>query len=189
VTPDDELQAAAWMTRAQHGDTEPYDALLRLLARHARAFVGRRVGFTDWVEDVVQDVLLTVHRTRATYDSRRPFGPWFYAIVNARLVDTLRARRRQLAREVADEDIVAAQPAGDTSRHEGELQHALADAVARLPRVQREVLSLLKYEEMSVRDVAARLGMSESAVKTTAHRGYKVLRRRVGGIGEHRSAH
>jgi RNA polymerase sigma-70 factor (ECF subfamily) len=54
--------------------------------------------------------------------------------------------------------------------------------VARLPRVQREVVSLLKYEDLSVRDVAHRLGMSESAVKTTAHRGYKGLRRMVGGV-------
>lgn len=171
------------------GDAVPYEALLTLLAREARAFVGRRVGFADWIEDVVQDVLLTVHRALATYDPQRPFGPWFYAIATARLVDTLRARRRQAAREIVDDEIVAAQPAAATPPHSARLHDALAEAVARLPRVQREVVSLLKYEDLSVRDVATRLGMSEAAVKATAHRGYKVLRRRVGGRVEDRPAH
>ena len=54
------------------GDAVPYEALLTLLAREARAFVGRRVGFADWIEDVVQDVLLTVHRALATYDPQQP---------------------------------------------------------------------------------------------------------------------
>ena len=64
----------------------------------------------------------------------------------------------------------------------------LARAVAGLPRVQREVVSLLKYEDLSVREVATRLGMTEAAVKASAHRGYKLLRRLVGHVGiEHRS--
>jgi len=40
----------------------------------------------------------------------------------------------------------------------------------------------MKYEDLSVREVAVRLGMSEAAVKTTAHRGYKGLRASVGGL-------
>ena len=62
-------------------------------------------------------------------------------------------------------------------------------AVAGLPRVQREIVSLLKYEDLSVRDVARRMGMSEAAVKASAHRGYKLLRRTVGLTDvEHRPA-
>jgi RNA polymerase sigma-70 factor (ECF subfamily) len=84
VTPDQELQAGLLMARAQAGDQRGYEELLHLLARDARGFVARRVGWTDWVEDVVQDALLTVHRARHTYDPARPFAPWFYAIVNRR---------------------------------------------------------------------------------------------------------
>jgi DNA-directed RNA polymerase specialized sigma24 family protein len=50
-------------------------------------------------------------------------------------------------------------------------------------------VSLLKYEDLSVRDVARRMGMSEAAVKASAHRGYKLLRRTVGLTDvEHRPA-
>ena len=52
-------------------------------------------------------------------------------------------------------------------------------AVAGLPDRQRQVIELLKFEDLSVRDVAARLGMSEANVKVTAHRGYRALRRLI----------
>lgn len=177
------------MTSAQQGDAAAYEALLTLLAREARAFIARRVSFADWGEDVVQEVLLTVHRSLRTYDPQRPFGPWFYAIVNNRLIDALRARRRLNAREIVDDEVVAAHAVDDRPNLGGHMQDRLAHAVACLPRVQREVVSLLKYEDLSVRDVAARLGMTEAAVKATAHRGYKVLRRMVGVPSEYRPAH
>ena len=85
-------------------------------------------------------------------------------------------------REVLDEDVLAAQPAPERARPASDVSETLARAVAALPRVQREVVSLMKYEDLSVREVATRLGMSEAAVKTTAHRGYKGLRASVGGL-------
>ena len=48
-----------------------------------------------------------------------------------------------------------------------------------LARRQRQVIELLKFEDLSVRDVATRLGMSEANVKVTAHRGYRALRRQI----------
>jgi RNA polymerase sigma-70 factor, ECF subfamily len=179
VTTEQELHAGALMARAQGGDQPAYDELLRLAARDARGFMARRVGPVDWLEDVVQEVLITVHRVRHTYDPARPFAPWFYAIVNSRLIDALRAKKRVGAREVADDDLLAAHPAPGPAR-DADVRETLARAVAGLPRVQREIVSLLKYEDLSVRDVARRLGMSEGAVKASAHRGYKLLRRTVG---------
>jgi RNA polymerase sigma-70 factor (ECF subfamily) len=185
MSPEDDAMANALMVRAQLGEQPAYEEVLHLLARQARRFVGRRVGDAAFAEDVVQEILLTVHRMRHTYDPARPVGPWFYAIAQSRLVDGLRGQRRVLTAEVADEEMLAelaaAPDAGWAHTRVGE---ALAQAVARLPRVQREVVSLLKYEDLSVREMAHRLGMSETAVKTTAHRSYKVLRRMLqGAIG------
>ena len=188
MTPEQEQQAGSLMVRAQQGDQRAYEDLLRLLAQESRGFVGRRIGWADWAEDVVQDVLLTVHRSRQTYDPARPFAPWFYAIINSRLIDALRSRKRVSSRETPDEDVLALQPAPASDLGDSPLRETLAQAVSRLPRVQREVVSLLKYEDLSVREVAVRLGMTEAAVKTTAHRGYKILRRTVGAVaGEYRS--
>ena len=187
VTPEQEQQASGLMIRAQAGDRQAYEDLLRALTLVARGFVGRRVGWAEWTEDVVQEGLLTVHRARQTYDQSRPFAPWFYAILNNRLIDALRDHRRVRTRELVDEEALGRQAAAGPDNRGDALRETLARAVSRLPRVQREVVSLLKYEDLSVREVATRLGMSEGAVKVTAHRGYKVLRKTVGAsIGEYR---
>lgn len=188
MTPSQEQQARTLMVRAQAGDRQSYEDLLQALAIAARGFVRRRAGWADWSEDVVQECLLTVHRSRQTYDPSRPFAPWFYAILNSRLIDALRGHRRIRTRELVDDEAIGRQTAAAPDERSDGVREALARAVSRLPRVQREVVSLLKYEDLSVREVATRLGMSEGAVKVTAHRGYKILRRTVGdSIGEHRA--
>lgn len=182
MSPEDDAMARALMARAQVGEQPAYEELLHLLARQARRFVARRMGDAALAEDIVQEILLTVHRMRHAYDPARPLGPWFYAIAQSRLVDALRSRRRVSATEVADEEMLAELAAApDAGWAHTRIGDVLAQAVARLPRIQREVVSLLKYDDLSVRDVAERLGMSEAAVKTTAHRSYKVLRRMLQG--------
>lgn len=166
------------MTRAQDGDRQAYEDLLTRVAALVRAFVRRRVGDILWADDVVQECLVALHRARHTYDSARPFAPWLYAIAQNRLVDALRAQRRILLREVHAE--TAWPDLGTRPEQERNALHAdLRRAVSDLPDNQRRVIELLKFEDLSVREVAARLGMSESNVKVTAHRGYKALRRRI----------
>jgi RNA polymerase sigma factor (sigma-70 family) len=134
-----------------------------------------------WVDDVVQETLMAVHGARHTWDPRRPFGPWFHAILSNRLIDVLRRERRVASREVALD--VEAESGGTTDpnpRDELDVE-AIRAAVQSLPARQREVVQALKFEDRSVRDVAGRLRMSESAVKVTAHRGYRALRRLLGG--------
>ena len=57
-------------------------------------------------------------------------------------------------------------------------------ALGTLPERQREIVSALKLRDESVKEVSERLGMTESAVKVTAHRGYRKLRRLLGGREE-----
>jgi RNA polymerase sigma-70 factor, ECF subfamily len=179
VTPDEERQAADLMRQAQAGVTEAYVELLIILTAVARRYARGRVGAVPWVDDIVQETLLTVHLARHSYDSARPFAPWFYAIVKSRLIDGLRRERRIASRETQD-PAAAERSSGDPDR--GGLD---ADAVRRalqaLPPRQRDIIESMKYRDQSVREIAHRLGLSESAVKVTAHRGYRVLRKLLGG--------
>lgn len=166
------------MTSAQDGDRQAYEDLLTRVAALVRGFVRRRVGDIAWADDVVQECLVALHRARHTYDPARPFAPWLYAIAQNRLVDALRAQRRLLLREVhAEKEWPALGQRPEQERHA--LSQDLRRAVADLPENQRRVIELLKFEDLSVREVAAKLGMSESNVKVTAHRGYRALRRRI----------
>jgi RNA polymerase sigma-70 factor (ECF subfamily) len=169
------------MRLAQAGDQIAYASLLVLLISTARQFARARLGSVPWIDDVVQETLLAVHGARQTYDHGRPFAPWFYAIASNRLIDVLRRERRVTAREVPGDTLPDAPiPAGATIRHEIDVD-AIHAAVASLPPRQREVIEALKFQEQSVREVAGSLRMTESAVKVTAHRGYRALRRLLRG--------
>jgi RNA polymerase sigma-70 factor (ECF subfamily) len=185
MTGEQERRSADLMRLAQAGDQMAYASLLALLTSATKQFVRARAGAVPWVDDVVQETLLTVHRARHTYDPSRPFGPWFYAIASSRLIDAVRRERRVTAREVAGD--VAPEHAGADARGDGIDVEAIHAALAALPARQREVIEALKFRDQSVREVAGRLQMTESAVKVTAHRGYRVLKRMLGGsAGEDR---
>ena len=102
-----DTRLASLMRSAQTGDAEAYVTLMQELAIRVRRMVRRRRAFLEDadVEDLVQDVLLSVHVVRATYDATRPFLPWLLAITRNRLVDAARRHTRHAAREVIIEDL------------------------------------------------------------------------------------
>jgi RNA polymerase sigma-70 factor (ECF subfamily) len=193
VTGDQERQAAALMVRAQAGDRTAYADLLVILTTLARRYVRASAGDVPWVDDVVQETLISVHRARHTYDQGRPFAPWFYAIARRRTIDVLRRERRIGAREIGT-DLETAPPGlkvdlkvrGSMSDETNIDVEAIHAAVRELPARQREIVSALKLQDESVREISARMGMTETAVKVTAHRGYKALRRLLGKRDEER---
>jgi RNA polymerase sigma-70 factor (ECF subfamily) len=180
VTADQERQSADWMRRAQHGDQTAYASLLVLLTKVTRGYARGRLGGVPWIDDVVQETLLAVHGARHTYDSARPFGPWFYAIASSRMIDVIRRERRVSSRQVSSDVIPEPAAHGGSGQDEIDVD-AVHAALAALPDRQRQVIERMKFGDESVRDVAGGLGMSESAVKVTAHRGYRTLRRLLGG--------
>jgi RNA polymerase sigma factor (sigma-70 family) len=70
------------------------------MAPYLRALAARCFKAPGDIEDAVQDVLLTVHAVRHTYDPGRPFGPWLVAIANRRIIDRLRRQMRDRSREI-----------------------------------------------------------------------------------------
>ena len=180
MTPDQETRARELMRQAQGGAQPAYAELLAELAIVSRRYTRSRLGSVAWVDDVVQETLLAVHVARHTYDPERPFAPWFYAIARSRLIDAVRRRRRVAAHENERDDVPEPAADADSPRNEIDVQ-AIRRALATLPPRQRDIIEGLKYRDESVREIAARLGLTESAVKVTAHRGYQALKRLLGG--------
>jgi RNA polymerase sigma-70 factor (ECF subfamily) len=182
MTSQQEQKATSLIVLAQQGDTVAYTELLTMLASTARQYARNRLGDVPWLDDVAQETLLTVHAARRTYDSTRPFAPWFYAILSSRMIDVLRRERRVSARELGT-DVLPEPMSQPKSAHDGSDvvdPGRVKAALETLPARQREVISALKFRDESVKEVSERLGMSQSAVKVTAHRGYKALRRLLG---------
>lgn len=176
------------MVAGQAGDRIAYSALLTEIAPIVRRIVRRRFAFLSGedVEDAVQEVLLSVHTARATYDGGRPFLPWLMALAHNRSVDAVRRITRRSGREMAVAeypetfDAAATNPEDDTYGD----PEALRAAVAGLPKGQRVAIEMLKFREMSLKEAAGATGMSVAALKVAAHRATKALRIVLTGRGE-----
>jgi RNA polymerase sigma-70 factor (ECF subfamily) len=169
------------MARGQQGDAQSYRRLLQSIAPYLRALAHRFGLSGPDLEDAVQDVLLTVHSIRHTYDPARPFGPWLTAVARHRLLDRLRRRVRQARRETELTEAHETFAAAETNHPElaGEAQRLTA-AIASLPQGQRRAVELLKLKEMSLREASQVTGQSETALKVSVHRAIKRLRALLG---------
>jgi RNA polymerase sigma-70 factor (ECF subfamily) len=166
------------MAHAQGGDSDAYHRLLEEVAPYLRSLAARHNTDPNDIEDAVQDVLLTVHAIRNTYDPTRPFGPWLAAIAHRRLVDRFRRQGRRRRRETpltADHETFPA--------NEANIEKEISDrrdleiAVDVLPGSERQAIRLLKLNEMSLREASAVSGMSITALKVATHRAVKHLRK------------
>jgi len=182
-TPDAQSRALDWsilMAHAQAGEQDAYRRLLEEVTPYIRSLVAKWQRNSSDIEDSVQDVLLTVHAIRHTYDPERPFGPWLVAIANRRIADRLRRHGRAAALEtpLSDEHETFSDP-GANNQETMVAANDLRRAIERLPRGQREAIRLLKLREMSLKEAATASGMSVAALKVATHRAMKSLRRIV----------
>ena len=163
------------MARAQLGDGQAYMQLLTDITPYVRSLALRRLRSPHDAEDGVQDVLLTLHTIRHTYDPDRPFGPWLTTIAERRLIDHLRRIMRRTKREAPlNEDFDLADSSSESTDR---LEHpALLRAVNALPARQQQAIELLKLREMSLEEASRHSGQSIGALKVATHRAIATLR-------------
>ncbi len=174
-----EAEWASWMAAAQDGDSALYERLLKSILPGLQGFVRMRLGDPASVEDVVQTVLLSIHRARHTYRPERRFAPWMWAIARNAVIDAQRARSVRRWREVSLEAVgEAAQPQAPEPE-DASLSPEISHALAQLPASQREAVELIHLKGLSVAEAAAQVGISRGALRVRAHRGYRALRARL----------
>jgi RNA polymerase sigma-70 factor (ECF subfamily) len=166
-----------WL-RAQAGDEAAYRQALTLVAERVRGFFMRRMaGYSQDLEDLVQETLLALHLQRGTYDASVPVTAWVHGIARHKLVDLWRRRGRgERLFESFDELPEALHPA---IHDEYATRHDLALLLQALPAAQRQAILDTRVEGLSVADAARRAGLSESAIKVQVHRGLKHLARLI----------
>jgi RNA polymerase sigma-70 factor (ECF subfamily) len=168
----------ALMSQSLAGDQRAYAALLQETSRLLRPFLAKRLSFTNEVDDLLQEILLSIHKARHTYDGNRPYKPWVYAIAKFRLQDYLRAHYSDQLHHAVD------LPELEDSLHEHVTESAISyesisGEIHKLPVKQATILQLMHQEGFTAKEVAEKIGMKESAVKVAAHRTYKILRKKL----------
>lgn len=176
----DDRRFAMLMQSAQAGDADAYVNLLKEITPRLRHFVRRKRRFlgADEIEDLVQDVLLSLHAVRATYNPERPFMPWLLTITRNRLADGARRFSRRAANEVQVENlpVTFSDEGANLDNEVYRDPEALKQAIQDLPQGQREAIEMLKLRELSLKEASAASGVSIGALKVSVHRAIATLR-------------
>ncbi|MBK9166447.1 MAG: RNA polymerase sigma factor [Bryobacterales bacterium] len=169
------------MPRYQDADRAAADALVLTAGPVLARYFYSLTGDTRLVEDLVQECWLRIHRARQSYRRGEPVLPWLMAIARHTRVDQYRRWKRSSGRETGIDGLVR-QPSSDPRPGiENSLQAREVVAVLhRLPDSQREVLTMMKTNDMSVEEVALATGVSQAAVKQKAFRAYQAIRKALG---------
>jgi RNA polymerase sigma-70 factor, ECF subfamily len=158
------------MALYQQADAAAAAALVARLSPRLYRFFASQAGNRDDADDMLQDLWLRIHRVRHTYRPGQPFLPWAYAIAHRVRIDNYRRRRR--SKEIA----VDVLPERAAPRERASHGPAFADLMAILPDGQREVLTMLKVDGLSLEEIARATASTVGAVKQKAHRAYTRLR-------------
>ena len=174
---------SAAMAAAQGGDRAAYETVLRDCVPVVQRIARLQGAAADFLDDVVQDVLVTIHGARATYDPSRSFVAWLTAITQRRTIDILRKRGRQGAREIHAPEAFETRAGEDDPEREAVANSEAAQLrafVAELPEGQREAIDALALEEKSLEDASKATGRTKTSLKVNLHRAIKTLRARMG---------
>jgi RNA polymerase sigma-70 factor (ECF subfamily) len=155
---------------------ECYSALGPMVLGYLRRFVSR-----DESEDVLQRVFYEVWRNRDRYDPTRSLEAWVLGIARKRAIDQLRRRHANVVpieelRDIAGED---GRDLAERYARASEVRGALE----RLPREQREVLTLAYFGDLTQTEIADRLGVPLGTVKARTFRGLRRLADLIGTVG------
>lgn len=175
--------------RARAGDAE---AQATLAERHRRPifFLALQLmGNRDDAMDVAQEALLRFFKTLHRFDCRRPVRPWLFQIVRNRVVDLYRRKkvRRHDSLDATDPDgnpyLVLADDSVDPERdaNRSELRVRLLDALSELSHIQREILVLRDYQDLSYNEIAETLNIPIGTVMSRLHGARKRLRQTLQG--------
>lgn len=168
----------ALMQQALRGDKRAYADLLQATVRLLRPYLAKRLSCVAEIDDLMQEILISIHKARHTYNSARPYKPWVYAIAHYRLQDYLRAHyadrlRHALALSEA-ENYFPQEVTNLAFSYE-----SISGEIAKLPPKQAAILKMMHHEGATAKEVAKKIGMQVSAVKVAAHRAYKILRAKL----------
>ncbi len=161
------------------GDLRAYERLYQLHSARMKSLARNLLGSRQDAEDAVQETFLKVHRSIESFRGQSSFATWVYRILMNSCYDLRRSRVRR--QEVAEDDLDPAALAvswrAAPATANPALRIALERSLARLTRHQRDVFLLYEVEGFAHAEIAAILGISETASKNTLFQAKKNLRR------------
>ncbi len=172
-----ELSLEGLMIKAQAGDKKAYRQVFEEITPIIRSFIAKRINKPEDIDEITQEVLISVHRASQTYDSARPFKTWLYAIIKFRLSDYLRTVYRTAEKGLDSFDEHDFQISNDDNTEDTfDDREMITKMLDELPEKQQNIIRMIKIEGFSIKETADKMDMTESAVKVASHRALEKLK-------------
>lgn len=169
--------------RCKNGDERAWAELVEATYRDVYSLCLRILGDPHDAAEATQDAYLKAWRGLAGFRGDAMFETWLYRVASNSALSKHRSRRRRQSHEagVEDEVLTDLPASGSVEATAGariEVQ-ALEAALARLPEQHRSAVVLRDVYGMNIGEIAAQLGISETAAKVRVHRGRKKLKEMI----------
>jgi len=154
---------------AQSGDPVAISRLLALCQADARRYAYKHCAVSD-IDDAVQESLLVVARKVRSLKVAAAFSSWLFVVIKreCRKLGRMMFRHDQIDDETAETLLV--------SRTDDALRLDLVKALESLPAHYLEVVLLRDFEELTIAEIADRLGEESGAIKSRLHRARGLVR-------------
>lgn len=159
---------ALLVKRAQRGDRNAVDALLRENYDVVRAVCHRIIINSSDADDATQNALIAIVRALPSFDGRSKFSTWVYRIATNAALDELRRIRR---RDVPNDDTKFENISVSDATNAVDAQMDVSSALAQVPEEFRVVLVLRHIADLDYEEIAAVLDIPVGTVRSRLSRG------------------
>ncbi|MCS6908369.1 MAG: sigma-70 family RNA polymerase sigma factor [Anaerolineales bacterium] len=170
-------QEPQWIQQALLGDTEAFVELIELYQRSVFNLCYRMLGTLEDAEDAAQETFLRAFHSLRQYDPARPFATWLLSIAAHYCIDQIRKRRMVIfsLEDLPEPEFASHDPPLETTVGIREDQQKIQQLLKTLSEVDRAVVVLYYWYDLSYEEIAKTLSLSVSAIKSRLHRARRAL--------------
>jgi len=167
-------QEQTWVEQALAGDTAAFSNLVEAYQKPVYNLAYRMLGNSVEAEDAAQEAFIRAYTRLDTYDPSRRFSSWMLSIASHYCIDVLRRRRMTLLSiEELPPMVDVSMPRSAHPEHvvaRGQVADQVQQLLGTLPEHYRTPIILRYWYDMSYREIAETMGVTESTIKTRLHR-------------------
>jgi len=173
------------VARLRRGDSQALESVMARYQHRLYRYLLRLSREPALAEDLFQQTWMRVAEKIRHYDPNRSFEAWLFSVARNLTIDHLRRYRPESLQEPGAGDeggerrLAATGPSALDRVLEQERAAQVSGALAEMPVIYREVLSLRFEEEMKLEEIAEVLGTPISTVKTRLRRGLEAMRHQM----------
>jgi RNA polymerase sigma-70 factor (ECF subfamily) len=152
------------------GDRIAFDELFNRFAEPIHTYIKMRLNGSEEADDVLQEVFIRLWNKRQRIVIHTSFRNYLYTIVQHCICDHQRATKRKRYTLTAEmPEHTEERPMPDEQYQYKQAYHIWKNATNKLPGQMRRIYSMKNEEQLSVKEIASELQLSEQTVKNQLH--------------------